>query len=253
MDKMIVRDLGDLQEVEIHALADLHLGESTCNIKAFRKWRDMILEASNRYVILNGDVINMALKDSKSDIYSEKLKPSEQLELLKKELEPVKHRILVATGGNHDKDRVAKGTGIDILQHIFLELGIPEVYVPAGAFLKVKFGKRTYNQKQQVYNFYINHQTSSSLPTIERFCGNLDGVDCYVFSHVHKPLSRVISKVCVDSRNDTIRQKDCYILITGSFLDWIGSYGQAKNMQPQANIMGYFKLSGKERKIEVVL
>lgn len=62
-----------------------------------------------------------------------------------------------------------------------------------------------------------------------------------------------LADLCVDSYNATIKQKNCYILVTGSFLNWIGSYGQAKNMQPQANVMGYFKLSGKERKIEVVL
>lgn len=62
----------------------------------------MILSESNRYVVLNGDLMNTALKNSKSDVYKDTLKPSEQLELLKKELMPIKHRILAATNENHE-------------------------------------------------------------------------------------------------------------------------------------------------------
>lgn len=251
LDTIIVKDLGNFDFIELYPLADLHIGDPTCNMELFRKWKKHILDAPNRYVVLNGDLCNVALKNSKSDIYSDTMTPESQIEFLRNELYPIRDRILAATTGNHE-NRVKRETGIDVVKYLFTYLDIADRYKPSGAFLKVRFGKNE-KGKEQAYVIYLSHVTSSSLPTVERFCGNLDGVDCFVFSHTHKPLARPISKVVVDPRNNKVTQKDCYILITASFTTWFKSYGQAKSFQPQSNASGYFRLSGRTREIKVII
>ncbi len=249
--KIIVRDLGNLECAEIYPLADLHIGDPTCDIKLFRKWKEFILENDNRYVVLNGDLCNTALKDSKSDVYADTLSPDKQIEVLKKELYPIKDRILAATTGNHE-NRIKRSTGIDPMRYMFSELGIGEVYRPNGAFVKVTLGKGK-NGKRLAYTLYLSHVTSSSLPTVERFCGNLDNIDMFLFSHTHRPLVRPIRKVSVDTRNNRVTERDCYILVTASYLKWVGSYGQARSFQPQSNLTGYYRLSGTSKKVNVII
>lgn len=73
----------------------MHLGDKNCDMKAIESAMKAIKESDNTYVILNGDLMNTATKNSISDVYTEKLTPTEQIIKTCELLEPIKDRILV--------------------------------------------------------------------------------------------------------------------------------------------------------------
>ena len=84
----------DVDSLEIHTLADLHIGDNFCDIELVRNTIDYISDTENAYVILNGDLMNNATKTSVSDSYAEKLSPMEQISTLVDLLTPIKHKII---------------------------------------------------------------------------------------------------------------------------------------------------------------
>jgi hypothetical protein len=69
-----------LRTIEVIPIGDTHIGEEQADIQSVKDVIKYVLEKDNRYVILNGDLMNIALKSSKSDVYGDTLKPSQQLD-----------------------------------------------------------------------------------------------------------------------------------------------------------------------------
>lgn len=64
-----------LTQVEIHTLADLHMGDKHCDYNEIHRQVKAIKDNPNAYCILNGDLMNNATKTSISDSYAENLTP----------------------------------------------------------------------------------------------------------------------------------------------------------------------------------
>ena len=84
-------------EIEIHPLADLHVGSREYSEKAFVAWRDMILSEPNRYVVVCGDITDNGVKSSVTSVYEAVMQPREQRIHAAELLAPLKDRILCAT------------------------------------------------------------------------------------------------------------------------------------------------------------
>ena len=127
------------KKIKIIPIADVHIGEKSINLKAFKEAIERIENEPDTYTILNGDLCNMALKNSKSDVYSDSMSPMEQVIAITKFLEPIKDKILVFTSGNHE-NRTQKETNIDILYFVAKELHIEDKYKPGWWYLYLTFG-----------------------------------------------------------------------------------------------------------------
>ena len=78
--KIININLGkDLKELHIIPISDVHIGDKLTNYKLLKEVLEKIKNTPNVYTILNGDLCNTALKNSKSDVYSDNLSPMEQI------------------------------------------------------------------------------------------------------------------------------------------------------------------------------
>ena len=144
--KIIKRDLDvDIDKLTIIPISDVHIGDKTANLKAFKEVLERIKSEPNTYTILNGDLCNIALKNSKSDVYSDELTPMEQVLQIINFLEPIKDKILVMSNGNHE-DRITKDTSIDILYLVAKQLRIEQVYSPSWWYLYLTFGKTNKNR-----------------------------------------------------------------------------------------------------------
>ena len=88
-----------------------------------------VLAQENRYIIVNGDIINNAVRHGVSDIYTEVLNPNQQIDATVALLEPVKDRVLVITEGNHE-NRTYKQDGLLIMYQVAQRLGIADTYSP---------------------------------------------------------------------------------------------------------------------------
>ena len=90
--KVINVNLGkELKELRIIPISDVHLGDKLTNYKLLKEVLQTIKDTPNVYTILNGDLCNTALKNSKSDVYVDEMSPMEQINYLIELLEPIKH------------------------------------------------------------------------------------------------------------------------------------------------------------------
>ena len=78
--KCIKIDLSEeLKNIEMHTLADLHMGDKHCDYKTIRDNINLIKNTENAYCILNGGLMNNATNTSISDSYAEQLTPMQQI------------------------------------------------------------------------------------------------------------------------------------------------------------------------------
>jgi hypothetical protein len=84
----------EFKHIYIIPISDLHLGDPHVNFDKFYGYRKWIQDNPNAFVLLNGDIMNTAIKSSVSNCYEETMRPKEQLKLAVKLFEPIKDRIL---------------------------------------------------------------------------------------------------------------------------------------------------------------
>ena len=141
--KTVKVDLGpSLDEIVIVPIADVHLGDAHANWKKLRELVNAIASGYDTFTILNGDLIDNAIKASVGDIYSANLSPMDQMEEIIKIIQPLADagKILAITTGNHEA-RTYKHTGIDVSRHIAHRLGLEDRYAPENYVLFVSFGQ----------------------------------------------------------------------------------------------------------------
>ena len=138
--KVITHDLGKHDEISILPLADWHVGDPASDGKRITEWLDYLKRTPNAYAILNGDLMNCAIRNSISDVYTD-LSPMEQLKQCVKLFDPIKEKILAVNPGNHEL-RIYRNDGLDLTQIMCDQLGIGNVYSPASSLLFVRTPRR---------------------------------------------------------------------------------------------------------------
>ena len=138
--KAIRCDLPYAETIEIHPIADLHLGDPHSDYKAIVERIEHIKNTDNAYCILDGDLMDAAIASSIGDTYGASLQPMEQLKQCVKLFEPIKDKILAVLPGNHEH-RIYKQDGLDITALMCSQLGIEKRYSNTTALLFIRFGK----------------------------------------------------------------------------------------------------------------
>ena len=136
-----------LQTVEIHTLADLHIGDPLSDKRLIKQRIDYIKDTPNAYAILNGDICNWATKNSVSDCYSEKLTPMEQIKEFVCLMGPIADKVISVQPGNHE-NRSYKTEGIDITEIACREIGLADKYSKTASLLFVRFGELSRGKKE---------------------------------------------------------------------------------------------------------
>ena len=148
----------ELKSVEIHTLADLHIGDKFADMDGIKAKIEHIRDNVNAYCILNGDLMNNATKTSVSDCYAEEYTPMEQVEMCIELLDPIKDKIIAITAGNHEK-RTYNKEGVDITRFIAKQFDIVDRYSPTSCFIFLRVGShKTNNHNRPVcYMVYCLH------------------------------------------------------------------------------------------------
>ena len=207
-------------------VGDIHLGSSYCDIKLVKKTLNFILENKDTYMIGMGDYIENAIKDSVSDIYSQRMNPQEQIMTITNLFEPLakKGKILGLLRGNHEI-RTYRQTGIEPTAIICKALGVK--YFGDAQFIKFKVNKIN-------YHIYAVHGTTGAwtpggkLNALLRLA-NVAYADVYLHAHVHNLDSYARSILKIDNRNKMVVQRKQHFVSTGHFLNYEGSYAQRKS------------------------
>ena len=249
-----------IEEIEIIPIGDAHVGDEHADVKMLKNMVKYVLEKDNRYVILNGDLMDMALTTSVSDTYGAKLNPMEQIEFVAGILKPIKDRILGMLGGNHE-ERTYKHTGIDVSRYLAHLIGGEEFvenrYSDNSFVLFLKVGEsdtsRPSKIKQQVYSIFSQHgrgggrKMGSKANRLKDSDEIVADADLYIMGHVHTPMAFPTSTFISDTQNMTIVRKNKFYLLNNAYLDF-GGYGLTHGYSPASKEISFATLFTKGRK-----
>ena len=258
--KVIKHALGDFSEIEILPLADLHIGDIHSDGKQIKKWLDYIRTKENCFCILNGDLMNTAIKSSVSDSYLETLTPMEQLQQCVKLFGPLAEagKILACCGGNHEA-RIWRQDGLDVTSIFCEQLGIGDRYSPESMLVFVQFGRQSSDKHNWpvLYSIYCVHGSGGGRKEggkVQRLADMADIIDADIFCHSHSHLPAVMRNAYfrVNTRHCTVQKVDRLFVNTSSSLEW-GGYGEVASMKPNSLETPMIILSGRTRDMKAVL
>ena len=248
----------EFDNIYLYPLSDVHIEDPAHNHKALLKWREEVLEADDRFVLLNGDLVNMATRGSVSDVYSATMTPDEAMTKMVEFLEPIKHKILAVTSGNHD-GRAYKESGIDATRRICRELGIEDKYSTDAVVLFISFGKSKGREvRKQIYSIFMRHGTGAGGRKVGSRANSLEDAmniaDCelYIQGHTHQSITFRKSFLRADLRAKKMIPVEKVFLNLNAWLNYEG-YGVAFGYHPPSIIHPVVKLNGFSKKIEVKL
>ena len=259
--KVIKKELkGNIDKLTIIPISDVHIGDKTANLKAFKEVIERIKNEPNTYAIVNGDICNFAFKNSKSDCYSEALSPMTELLEAIKYLEQIKEKLLVLSSGNHE-DRLSKETNIDAMYLIAKQLGLEELYAPSWWYLYLSFGnnKAKGDNRKLLYTItgyhggISNGSTTGSKANKVKRMSQVVLADCYVMSHVHEPLTTKGIIFIPDYQHKTIVKKEMYYCISNSFVEYENSYAEKLGLIPGHNGINEIELDGTKKLIKMII
>lgn len=255
--KIISVDLPKYAEIELYPVGDLHIGDRLHDEKRVSQLIDEITAEPNRYILLNGDIINNAVRRGVSDIYTEELSPNEQIDRTVELFEPLKDRILCITEGNHE-NRSYKDSGLLIMYQVAKELGMAERYSEGAYLLFISFGKNQgRDSRKTVYSIYGKHGSGGGrkvgAKAIRLFeMAEVIDADVFLHSHTHVPIILRKKFYRVDYRNRKATPVEQLFLNTNAFLNF-GGYGEEKGFIPTTTKYPKIILDGIERETKAVI
>lgn len=246
----------DLKKIKIITLADLHVGDKSCDLDLVNKLIDVVKQ-KEYYCILNGDILDNAIMDSVGNTYDESLNPMKQLEYVIELLSPIREKILCITGGNHE-ERTNRKVGIDLSALIASSLGLKNRYCEDGTgivFLslgEIKGTKETNgsgHNRQVSYSIYVSHGRRSGITigakvnALKSYENVVTNCDIYIGSHTHQASIFPTSSFEVDTRNHTVYRRNKLFISNGSCLNY-GGYAEQNNYQPNSMVYPTLELNG---------
>jgi len=144
---------------EVMFKGDIHLGHPDFSYGHLKRYLKLLRDNKHIRIVGMGDYIE-AVEFSPSFLQEPTLRTREQIELLIKLFEPIKDQIIALLYGNHD-ERIQKAMkmAIDLLEHITLKLGKPNIVrgrPQKGLLLVFKVGNQT-------YPVYVHHSKTGAI------------------------------------------------------------------------------------------
>ena len=218
----------DLPYINIYPIGDLHIGSREFNEKAFRRWKDMVVNDEFAKVVIVGDIMDMATKTSKTNIFEATMNPFEQKKWVEKEFGDFRDKIIGSVQGNHEY-RMNNATGICPMYDVLAKLDLEHLYRPAMAFIKINLGSR--NKDRQVsYTIVMAHGQAKG--RTKQFPYAVDGMDIMITGHFHEPNNAFPSKILIDNKNETVSFKPFTHITVPSFTT-LGGYTLRGMFLPQ--------------------
>ena len=248
--KPIRCDFPYAEVIEIHPMADLHIGDVQCDFNYIMERINYIKDTPNAYVILDGDLMDTAIASSIGDTYGASLQPMEQLRQCVKIFEPIKDKILAVLPGNHE-GRIYKTDGIDITELMCSQLGILPKYSSTTALLFIRFGKaRSHGREnsRQLYTVYVTHGSGGGRREggkVNRLAdlASIVDADIYIHAHTHLPMIFRESFFRVSGSNSTVALVDKLFVNTAAALNY-GGYGDKAGFKPASKVSPVIYLDG---------
>ena len=256
--EIITHHFPENRDILLFPISDVHLGASEHMEKEWADFCRQIEETPNAYIILGGDLINNATRNSVSNVFEETMRPREQKKVIAEMLTPIRDRILCAVSGNHER-RSGKDADDDPTYDIMCKLDIEHLYRENMAFVKIQIGSKEGNgEKNPTYVLTVTHGAGGGILTggavnrNERFGYVVDGMDCLIVGHTHKPFVTQPSKVKIDPFNNKVSIKPFKVVSSSSWLNY-GGYAAQKRLLPSSHAPQTITLCGNRKDIKVTM
>ena len=222
------------RDIVVYPISDVHFGSMGHNEKAWNEFVKYVAENENVYLTLGGDLINNGTRNSVSGPFDDTMRPREQKRKMADMLSPIRDRILCAIPGNHE-GRSAKDVDDDPMCDIMCKLDLEDLYREEMAFVKIVMdnGKEAVNQ----YVLAVIHgagagvYTGATVNRNERFGNIMEGIDCLIVGHSHKPFVTKPQKLVVNGYNNQIKLTNYVVIGASSWLNY-GGYAVKKMLNP---------------------
>jgi hypothetical protein len=231
-------------------VGDIHIGDKFCNYELLNKNLQWAKD-NDALIIGTGDILNVAMRGSKSSPFFQDLDLNGQVERAIKIFEPVKHLILGFVQGNHEA-RLEKECGFDPLTSICLALNFP--YLKYSAVVSVIVG---FPKKSIAYTMFIHHSTGggqtpgSKINRINRLRSIVSNCDAYLGGHNHSLGVMPVTTRCVDVIHKTVEDKRQVLIDCGSYLNYDENYSEQMMLEPTKLGSPRIRLDGLKRDIHV--
>lgn len=235
---------GDAKYLKVYPIGDIHLGSPHFNYKYLMKVLERIAQdRENSRIIIMGDVAETATKRSVgAGVYEQVMTPQQQIKRAAEIFEPFKDLIDGVVTGNHEL-RLYKDDAIDLMEMFADKLGIADKYLGYSGVISYAWNKRN-------YDVYVWHgagggsKPGGSLNRLEEQVKVVQA-DVYLMGHVHKKIAYKKDVYVCDSRNMKLTKREQMFIITGSSLEWAGSYAQMVGLPPATAGYPHFILGGR--------
>jgi predicted phosphodiesterase len=261
--EMIVHDLGE-NDVTIIPVSDVHLGAAEHMEQEWSDFCSRVLQKPNVFVTLGGDLVNNNIRSAVGDIWQERLSPSQQKKQMAKMLEPLRDRLLCCVSGNHEF-RSRKDCDDNQSYDIMAKLDLEHIWRENIAFVKIQLGKkvrengnRTAHYERPTYNLVVTHGSGGGIYTgtavlrAERFGYVIDGMDCLIVGHTHKPFVTQPGKIQIDPRNNNVKVVPFKVISSSSWMEW-GGYAARKMLLPSSHSLQTITLSAYKKEMVVTM
>lgn len=233
---------GGWATANVYIIADTHIGDPMADTKLTARRVEAIAKDPYGLCILNGDILNTALRNSVSDVYGEVATPMQQIDEACALLAPIKDKIIGATTGNHEA-RTYRSDGIDMMRLVCRQLGVEDKYAPEGVLIFLRFGKRNAHgcgggrvDTPQWYSIYATHgcgggrKEGAKAIRLADMAAIVDA-DVYVHGHTHLPMILKQSYFRTSSQMCSVQLVEKLFVNSGAALDY-GGYGQSYEFKP---------------------
>lgn len=248
--RMSLNRIKSESDMNILLMSDEHLGADNYN----QKFHEKILEhAYNKdwYILHLGDGIESATRNSVgAGVYSQEEIIDKQMSNWISLYQPFvdKGKFIGAHCGNHEM-RAMNDEGIDIMRQMCRQMGAK--YLGIGKTHLIRVGK-------QNYTMYTTHGSSGAKMPHTKIKGCLDlekviDTEIYAMGHLHQLSHHVRNFYAVNKVKRKVETNSKHFILTGSYLDYPGSYAQVKCMEPARMGSPILRLSASEKQIKVSL
>ena len=240
----------EYEEVEVYCIHDIHYGNEMFRADKWKALKEEILSQPNRYAIFVGDMMENAIPNSKSDVFTQFATPLEQQQWATEQLVSLADRTIAIIPGNHENNRSTKVCGLYPLYDCAVMAGLKSRYRQNFAFVDIGVGSAGHGDKRQVrYVGYLVHKAKD----MKNFSSSdfIDGIDFMMFGHDHDPKDHSRAKMVYDCKNKVVRMKNVEVINSGSFLSY-GGYAATSGYRPNSSKMYKLILGGKHKSIQTV-
>lgn len=208
-------------------LGDVHMGSPAHDAKLFQKAVEYIKAHDDCYWVSTGDLLDVALKDSKSDVYTA-MPLEKEFKLLTEALAPIADKCLGIVGSNHHH-RFDRSVGMSLDQLLCDKLGVP--FLGITGLVNVVCDKAAYYVAMH-HGFGGGRTRGAKTANLAYFGTIIPGADLYLSGHTHTYVSFPEDIPYIDRKRGLLVDYQAHFVCTAHFLKWKNSYGESKLYKP---------------------